>query len=313
MTIPWGLLGLLASAAGLVLVVVLLLLARRLRHPPRRTAGWALARDRPADPSDLGLAHREDDVGGMPLWIAARDEATLASGDAPTVVILHGWGRSRRDMLARLEPWRRLGFRMAIPDLRGHGDAEGPSTLGTAEVDDLLTLLESLSADTVRLCGHSMGGVIAIHAAARRRDAVGSSGRLPKIGGIVAIAPYERVRIPAVAQLEASGIGARWCTTPLLAILNLLGVREASTRDAAKRLNCPLLVLHGDEDRLCPHADAERIADAAGELGRFATIAGAGHDDLRSAATDAIESAIEEWLEVAKAGQTSPDLADRRR
>jgi len=311
MNVPWGLFGLLAFAAMVVAVAVLLLLVRRLRHPPRRTAGWALGRGRPVDPGDLGLPFREDEVAGMPCWIVGRDEATLSAAESPTVVLLHGWGRSRRDMLARLEPWLRLGYRMAIPDLRGHGDAEGPSTLGTREIDDVLTLLEALPADAVHLCGHSMGGVIAIHVAARSREAGGSGRRLPPIAGVVAIAPYERLRIPAIAQFESNGLGGRWCTGPLLAVLHLLGVREISTREAAERLETPLLVLHGDADRLCPLDDAERIANAADERGAFIAIEGAGHDDPRPEILASMESAIESMLASGREGRhrsTAPEV-----
>jgi len=292
MTVPWGLIALLGLAAAMVFAAVVVLLVQRLRHPPRRTAGWALARGRPADPGDLGLAHREDEVAGMPFWIAARDEPTLASPEAPTVLLLHGWGRSRRDMLARLEPWRRRGFRVVLPDLRGHGDAGGAGTLGTEEAGDLLGLLASLPADRVHLCGHSMGGVLAIHLAAAT-DAAPS--RSPTIAGVVAIAPYERVRIPAAAHLTASGFGGRGIAGPVLAILRLLGVREPSTRDAASRAEVPLLVLHGAEDRLCPIDDARRIA-AAGGRGTFGEIPHAGHDDLNPDVLESIERTIGVWL-----------------
>ncbi|MHC4832399.1 MAG: alpha/beta hydrolase [Planctomycetota bacterium] len=298
MTVPWGLIALLGIAAVLASAAAVVLLAQRLRHPPRRTAGWALARGRPVDPGDLGLAHREDQVAGMPFWIAARDESTLASPEAPTVVLLHGWGRSRRDMLDRLEPWRRRGVRMAIPDLRGHGDADGPSGLGTPEVGDVAALIDALPSGDVLLCGHSMGGVVAIHVAAQLAGGESPAARRSsRLAGVVAIAPYERVRVPAAAQLEASGFGGRGLATPVLAILRRLGVRESSTREAASRLGIPLLVLHGSDDRLCPIDDARRIAAGAGDRGTFIEIADAGHDDRRPDVLEAIEQAIEQALE----------------
>lgn len=298
MTFPTGLLVLFAIAIAIAAGAAMLLLVSRLRHPPRRTAGWALATGRPVDPGDLDLAHREDRVGSMPWWLVADDEATLASEASPTVVLLHGWGRSRRDMLQRMEPWRTTGHRMVLPDLRGHGDADGPSTLGTREVADLLELLEAIPAREVLLCGHSMGGVVAILAAAKiARGAVDGRPRLPKVTGVVAIAPYERLRIPAIAQLQASGVGGPRQTTPLLAVLSILGIEEPSTSAASAELDMPLLVLHGDDDRLCPIEDARRIAAAAGALGRFIAIEGGGHDDLRPETMASIEGAIRGWLE----------------
>jgi pimeloyl-ACP methyl ester carboxylesterase len=302
MTMPWGLVALLGLATAIVLLAVVARLAQRLRRPPRRTAGWALARGRPADPGDLGLAWREDAVAGMPFWIAANSEEVLASPSAPTVVLLHGWGRSRRDMLGRLEPWRRRRYRMVMPDLRGHGDADGPSGLGTPEVGDVMALVDALPPGDVLLCGHSMGGVVAIHTAARL--GAGSTARpTPFISGVVALAPYERVRIPAAAQLAAAGFGVRHLMTPLLAVLRICGVTESSTTRSASDLQTPLLVLHGEDDQLCPIGDAHLIAAAAGRHGRFEGLPNTGHDDLRPESLEGIERRIEHWLDELPSGQ----------
>ncbi|MGA0173342.1 MAG: hypothetical protein ACO3NL_06810, partial [Phycisphaerales bacterium] len=83
------------GSAGLIAVTAyVLLLARHLRHPLRRTAGWALARKRPADPGELEahggprVAWGEDRVGATPFWSITRDEATLARREAPSVILL---------------------------------------------------------------------------------------------------------------------------------------------------------------------------------------------------------------------------------
>jgi pimeloyl-ACP methyl ester carboxylesterase len=48
-----------------------------------------------------------------------------------------------------------------------------------------------------------------------------------------------------------------------------------SFRDQCRRVRCPVLVVHGDEDAIRPHAQGAALAAATG--GRLVTLAGAGH------------------------------------
>jgi pimeloyl-ACP methyl ester carboxylesterase len=53
-----------------------------------------------------------------------------------------------------------------------------------------------------------------------------------------------------------------------------LGSRE-NVLDICKRIRCPVLVIHGDEDRIRPHAHGAELAEHTG--GRLVTLAGSGH------------------------------------
>lgn len=302
-----GLAWLFGSAAAIALAAYLLLLARHLRHPPRRTAGWALARQRPADPGELEahggptVAWSEDRVGRVPFWSLARDEATLASRETPSVVMLHGWGHSRIDGLARLEPWLSRGFRVVLPDLRGHGDADGPSTLGDRDADDVVAIAETLPPSSLVLVGHSMGGVVAIRASATLSERTSSNA--PQLQGVVAIAAYERLRVPAISDLHARGYSVGPLIHPLLALLRLLGIREHSTREAASRLTVPLLVVHGERDASCPIEDAHAFASAAAQ-GTLVAVPDAGHNDLWRAHAEITEKALDGWLETLRSAHS---------
>jgi pimeloyl-ACP methyl ester carboxylesterase len=46
-------------------------------------------------------------------------------------------------------------------------------------------------------------------------------------------------------------------------------------RDSCARVRCPVLVVHGDEDAIRPHAQGAALAEATG--GRLVTLAGSGH------------------------------------
>jgi pimeloyl-ACP methyl ester carboxylesterase/predicted glycosyltransferase len=55
--------------------------------------------------------------------------------------------------------------------------------------------------------------------------------------------------------------------------LSLCGLE--SFREACERVRCPVLVLHGDEDAIRPHAQGAALAEATG--GRLVTLGGSGH------------------------------------
>ena len=70
-------------------------------------------------------------------------------------------------------------------------------------------------------------------------------------------------------------------TTPEVLIDTVLGGREGSGGDGPaaeeiyRSLRCPVLVLHGTEDRILPHRLGERVAELTG--GRFVSFEGSGH------------------------------------
>lgn len=292
---------LLAMALALLLLLLAAAVAHESVHPPACTLGWALARRVPADPGDLGLPLRSwtldrPDGAVLPVWdvpLPGADEPP--AHDALCVVLVHGWGRSRIESLGRLRTFLAVGpgivNRVVLPDLRGHGDAERSRTrLGWREEEDLLALIERLDGRVV-LAGHSMGGVISIHAAAREspvRD---------RIAGVIAWGPYENVHVPIRSRLLLRGGPARPISDLALLLLRLVrGIRRPSTIESARRMRCPLLVIAGDLDRLSPISDARAIASAA-PAGTILEVTGGAHPDMHLVDPPAHDATIAAWLE----------------
>ncbi len=106
----------------------------------------------------------------MPRLI--RDDVALAYEDsgagARTVVLLHAWGGNRTWMRHQFEYLRRR-HRVVSVDLRGFGESDRPdqaySVAGFA--DDVAWMVEQLGLERPALVGHSMGGSVALEAAAR--------------------------------------------------------------------------------------------------------------------------------------------------
>lgn len=89
-------------------------------------------------------------------------------GDAPSVVLLHGWGATADVNFGRTYAY--LGDRHIVaPDLRGHGNgiaSSAPFSL-SACADDVAALIVALDLGPVIVVGYSMGGPIALLLARR--------------------------------------------------------------------------------------------------------------------------------------------------
>lgn len=284
-----GLLPLLAIGLGIAIWASTWLVVRRLRHPPRRTAAWALAKGRPSDPSELDrplafeawpLRIERGAFAGLelPVW-----DITGLDPVGPTLVMTPGWGDSRLGMLQRAEHMAPRCRRLLLWDPPGEGEAPGVCRLGWSEHEALGELIDRACAaeERVVLVGASLGaGVSVVLAAQRAGDA--------RIAGVVAESPYRLPKTPAVNVLRMAGmphrvqapLGYWWLGLRLGAGLTWQGFDRA---EHAARVAVPLLVLHGSQDAISPLEDGEQIARAAPK-GRLEIIEGAGHNDLWSEA-----------------------------
>jgi pimeloyl-ACP methyl ester carboxylesterase len=262
-----GFAGLLALGAGVAWALYALGAWRDAVRPPRRTLGWALAQGLPADPGDLGCAFEDASVptdgSVVPCWWIAGN----GGAGAPVVVVLHGHGRSRWDSLRRASPWIERAALVVLPDLRGHGDAPGRGTLGRREPADVVRVLAEAEARApghpVILVGHSLGAVVAIHAAALRARA-----GVP-VAEVHAFGPYDRVSTPFAARLRARGLPTRPVVGAVLALIDALDGHETPTHASAAALGTTRLVVWMDErDLVSPASDARAIASSVphGEL-----------------------------------------------
>jgi pimeloyl-ACP methyl ester carboxylesterase len=101
------------------------------------------------------------------VLVDGNEIAYLESGDpdAPPVLLVHGLLSDSGTWLADLEPLAARGLRPIAVDLVGHGRSAKPP--GTYLLDDFAQMLDgfmaALDLDSATVCGHSLGGAIAIH------------------------------------------------------------------------------------------------------------------------------------------------------
>ncbi len=275
-----GLLILLLTGLATLWLAGVAFVAWILTHPVRRTYAGAVSRGRPGDPSELPGSPRKFESWTLesrglrlPVWEVTGDQPS-----GPVVILTHGWGDSRVGGLIRLEPFLLGASRVILWDLPGHGEAEGFSKLGTAEVDDLLALIERVGPERLLLYGWSLGAGIALAAAPRVVAPV-------QLAGIIAESPYALAQTPALRVARARGLPASTLIAPAFLVLRMvlgsgLSSRAFDRRGAAAKVRAPVLVIHGEADEISPVEDGRQIAAACN--GTLLELPGGGHNDLWS-------------------------------
>lgn len=115
-------------------------------------------------------------------------------GDGPLLLLLHGLG-GRATGWASVAEALAPSFRVIAPDLRGHGlsdQPDGPYTTD-AYLEDIIALIEHLGATSLQIVGHSLGGLLALHLAAR----------LPTVVKRIVVEDADPGAIPGAAKSRA--------------------------------------------------------------------------------------------------------------
>jgi pimeloyl-ACP methyl ester carboxylesterase len=102
-----------------------------------------------------------------------RDGVTLfyeyKDGQAPPVVLIHGWCCDHTYFAPQIDHFARLGHSVMAMDLRGHGESDKPHQDYSMQAfaDDVLWMCNELKLAKPVLIGHSMGGIVAYDLVAR--------------------------------------------------------------------------------------------------------------------------------------------------
>jgi uncharacterized protein len=182
------------------------------------------------------------------------------------VVICHGAGSAKESHFDFARLCRSSGVAALAFDARGHGRSGG--RLGAGALDDVRSMCDLLRghAPEVALRGSSMGGFMAIHAAARDAD----------VCGVAAICPAsEELLLRGLRRGELEFECDREATEQWLSRLDL--------REAVGRLGprTALLLLHARGDERVPAALSEELYELAAEPKRLLILPGGHHRSLQ--------------------------------
>jgi len=183
------------------------------------------------------------------------------------VVILHGAGSAKESHFDFARAAVAYDFAALAYDARGHGRSEG--LFGPGAIDDARSMCRLMRDHAPRLAlrGSSMGGALAIHAAA-------ADGR---VDALVAICPApEDFLLRGLRADRLDGFDAdREALEPWLETLDL----RAATASLAPRT--ALLLLHARGDEQVPYTVSEELFEAAGEPKRLLLIPGGHHRSIQ--------------------------------
>jgi alpha-beta hydrolase superfamily lysophospholipase len=188
----------------------------------------------------------------------------------PAIVVVHGAGSRKENhadfaRLATASGWAALTF-----DLPGHGSSE--REMSGAAVDDVVAMVDLLAVQTgvderrVATRGSSLGGFLAVSAAAASDE----------IAGVIAICPASadhlargvrrgrfEMRVGDPTEFEA------WLLTQDL---------HAAVERIAGR---PLILMHAEGDTQIPSEHSEELYDAAGEPRELVIVPGGAHTTVQ--------------------------------
>lgn len=215
---------------------------------------------RPVEPARMraaGLAPVPVHVDGLELtaWMRAPQ-----GGRTLTAVLFHGNGGHLGWRLFAVEPLLRDGWGIVLAPYPGYGGAPGsPSerafyAAGRAMLDALAA--RGLPSERLVLWGESLGSGVATKLATERR-----------VAGVILQAPFTSV--PDRAQEIYPFVPA-----------HLLARDRYDNLSRIADIGAPLLIVHGERDRVVPVAHAKRLIEAARAPKRAVVIRDADHNDL---------------------------------
>lgn len=237
--------------------------------------------------------------------------------DKPPIVLIHG----ACSQPAHFEAWRGFfgdaGYEVFVPALPGHAPPDRAVLRGEGFADYLEAMREAVKGLKRKpvVIGHSMGGLIARMLAAEglaRAVALVSplpGGRIPAPAGALpyyaAVAPWvlagrpfrpwtgavRRLALHALPRAEQDEIAAGFVAESGRAYRDLVFGRAKVKRRAVR---CPMLVLHGDADRLIPLAVAQGIAGK--HEAELIVIPGQGHWLIAPSLTAEVADRVLTWI-----------------
>jgi pimeloyl-[acyl-carrier protein] methyl ester esterase len=231
-------------------------------------------------------------------------------GEGRPLVLIHGWAGSGR--LWRFQHELADGCRLFIPDLRGHGLSSAPPEGFSLDdlVNDIVALFESLNLRDAIFLGWSLGSQVAISAFPRLKERLGGLVLVGATARFTATDGYPH----GLKATEPRGMGLRLrrdfsgttgeffrsmfaegeltpfqedrigreilakgrLPEPKAALAALAILASTDLRERLADIDCPVLIIHGSEDTICPPGAARYLAERLPGA-RLIQLDGAGH------------------------------------
>lgn len=226
--------------------------------------------------------------------------------DAPAILYAPAAAHDQRSGLSLVPAFHKAGYHVLLFSYRGHALSEGNrggSTYGDAESKDVDAAVHFLHAikgvRRVGVIGHSVGAVAAILSTAHN----------PRIGAVVAVAPFN-----CVAEVWHTSRPALVPPFVLDLTLGLVEKRKGFSSDDICPLKVvrriaprPLLVIHGRDDKRITVEQVHRLFAAAEEPKALWLVEGASHSSIRDPMLDELALDVIAFFDAALLGQEEQD------
>ena len=262
-----------AGVSGVVLVAVVVI--------PLRTTGcmerlfYYPTRAETLPPPELDGAESVwfDSADGTRLhgWFIPAEGGTAGLA-AATILHVHGNAGNIESHVWFTEFLPGAGFNLFIFDFRGYGRSEGAARRRGPLIADTHAAVDALLArpdvDPARLgmYAQSLGGAIGLNVMAERRE----------LGSCVAVSSFASWRDIAADSVGGGRSG------PISRLLARVLIRDDHRPDVAiSRIDRPVLVIHGTDDRIVPARHGRRLAEA-GPTAELVELDGGDHNGMRT-------------------------------
>jgi pimeloyl-ACP methyl ester carboxylesterase len=217
-----------------------------------------------------------------------------------TVLVLHGIRSDKFWFIGQARRVAAEGYRVVLPDLRGHGRSSGDwLSYGAREANDLARLLDVLEregrvAGSVGIVGTSYGAAIGIQLA----------GIDPRVRAVVAVAPFMSLHavVPSYVRHYLPGIAALVPDAFVEAGIQQAGQlgdfdpRAASPLLAIAGTAAHVLLIHGQADHHIPVAHSVALSEAAPDKTKLVIVPDDDHFSIVSDRSGAISQEGMRWL-----------------
>jgi len=268
------------------------------------------------DPSNEVIVDEDEET---PYFDLPGDGPRTLREPTQTVLLIHGFHGSKRQY--HMLMWARAlairGCRAVLVDLRGHGRSTGDwATYGPREAADLRQTLDALDGGgllvgELGVIGFSYGGTVALHLAAID----------PRVDAVVALSSFADMRtvVPEFARGWVGWVVELFPEAVMRGAIDAAGELggfdpdAADARPAIAADDTPVLLLHGEEDRLVQPKHSIELAHASGGNATVLIFPGFRHDTLGIRKSRPIREAVYHWLDLhldAAADADAPPAAD---
>ncbi|MCP4416290.1 MAG: alpha/beta fold hydrolase [Chloroflexi bacterium] len=217
--------------------------------------------------------------------------------DGATLIFVHGLGSNRSSLLDQAAMLAADGYGAILFDLRAHGRSEGEkSSWGLLEVADIEAALiflqqqSEVNSEKIGVIGHSMGGAIAIRAAAQ----------IPAINVVVAENTYTNFA-DNKARLTVSFARLPEWTAPLImrwaeAIAGVDSSQLAPLKEVAAISPRPILFIQGGHDKTVHVQNGSILFETAVSPKEHLLIPAAGHNNLFQSDSELLSQRLNKFL-----------------